>query len=171
MASRAPSSTRVSALLGFDDPVPDSISHHVVSVIDVSASCLGIPLRARLLIRQSLVLLFSANERDSGQQVGGDSALEHEGIGAGVHHRPPYALLVVDAEDDHPDIRAALPKGSQPAEAAVLSQGEVHDRDVWAQASRPLKQRRLIGHHDHRSERRLEQATHAFREVVMAVGQ
>jgi hypothetical protein len=38
-------------------------------------------------------------------------ALEYEGIGAGFHRRFAYALLVVDAEDDHLEIGAALPVG------------------------------------------------------------
>ena len=51
------------------------------------------------------------------------------------------------------------------------SQGEIHDRHVGLEAACALDQRRLVGHHDHRSERRREQPAHAFRETVVAVRQ
>ena len=108
---------------------------------------------------------------DGGQQVGRDRTLEHEGVGAGFHRRPAYALLVVDAEDDHLELGTALPKRSQPAQAAVPSQRQIHDRHVGLESDRSLEQRRLVGDHDHGSERRLEQPAHAFRETVVAVRQ
>ena len=121
--------------------------------------------------RVQLTRVPSAHELDGGQQVGRDRALEHEGVGAGFHRRPAYALLVVDAEDDHLEVGTALPHRSQPAQAAVPGQGEIHDRHVGPKSARSLEQRRLVGDHDHRSERRLEQPAHAFRETVVAVRQ
>jgi hypothetical protein len=53
----------------------------------------------------------------------------------------------------------------------VLSQREIEDRDVWPEPARSLEQRRFVGDHDHRSERRLEQPANAFRESVVAVCQ
>ena len=50
-------------------------------------------------------------------------------------------------------------------------QGEIHDRHVGLEAARAFDQRRVVGHHDHRSECGREQPAHAFGETVVAVRQ
>ncbi len=113
----------------------------------------------------------AAHGIDGAQQVGRDGALEHEGVGAGSHHRIAHALLVVDAEDDHLELGAVASQRPQPVQLVVLSQGEVHDRHVGLEAACAFNQRRLVGHHDHRTERGGEQPAHAFGETVVAVRQ
>ena len=64
-----------------------------------------------------------------------------------------------------------LSKHLQPVQVAFRSQGQVHDRHIGLKAAGSLDQRRLIGHHHHRFERRREQPAHAFGEAVVTVRQ
>ena len=59
---------------------------------------------------------------DRGQQFGRNRPLDHEGAGAFGHHLAAYALLVVDADDDHPDIRTAGVQFTEPKQAGATSQ-------------------------------------------------
>ena len=66
--------------------------------------------RTGLARDRRIIVKATAHGIDGAQQIGRDRTLEHEGVGAGLHHRITHALLVVDAEHDHLEFGACRPR-------------------------------------------------------------